>query len=66
VPADFKTADVDLSVRFKPISGQVDQAAALVWRFQDENNDYIVRANARGRSRARDVDQGLAPFIIIE
>jgi len=39
-------ADVDLSVRFKPISGRVDQAGGLVWRFQDENNYYIVRANA--------------------
>ena len=47
VLADIKAADVDLSVRFKPISGQVDQAAGLVWRYQDENNYYIVRANAR-------------------
>jgi hypothetical protein len=35
-----------LSVRFKPISGRVDQAAGLVWRYQDENNYYVVRANA--------------------
>jgi hypothetical protein len=47
VLADIKAADLDLSVRFKPVSGQVDQAAGLVWRFQDENNYYIVRANAR-------------------
>lgn len=47
VLADVKAANVDLSVRFRPISGQVDQAAGLVWRFQDENNYYIVRANAR-------------------
>jgi len=39
-------ADVDLSVRFKPISGRVDQAAGLVWRYQDQDNYYIVRANA--------------------
>ena len=38
--------DLDLSVRFKPISGQVDQAGGLVWRFKDGNNYYIVRANA--------------------
>ncbi|MGQ0762676.1 MAG: family 16 glycoside hydrolase [Acidobacteriota bacterium] len=38
--------DLDLSVRFKPISGQVDQAAGLVWRLKDANNYYIVRANA--------------------
>lgn len=47
VIADVKAADVDLSVRFKPVSGQVDQAAGLVWRYQDENNYYIVRVNAR-------------------
>src|SRR5512145_1905927 len=29
---EIRTADVDLSARFKPISGQVDQAAGLVWR----------------------------------
>ncbi len=38
--------DLDLSVRFKPISGRVDQAAGLVWRLRDANNYYIVRANA--------------------
>ncbi|MGH9321845.1 MAG: family 16 glycoside hydrolase [Vicinamibacteria bacterium] len=43
---DITTTDVDLSVRFKPVSGQVDQAAGLVWRYQDEDNYYIVRANA--------------------
>ena len=30
----------------KPVSGRVDQAAGLVWRFQNEDNYYIVRANA--------------------
>jgi hypothetical protein len=44
--ADIKAVNVDLSVRFRPISGQVDQAAGLVWRYQDENKYYIVRANA--------------------
>jgi len=38
--------DGTLSVRFKAISGRVDQAAGLVWRYRDENNYYIVRANA--------------------
>ncbi len=40
------TADADISVRFKPVSGRVDQAAGLVWRYQDEDNYYLVRANA--------------------
>jgi len=46
VLAGVTAADVDVSVRFRPVSGRVDQAAGLVWRFQDENNYYIVRANA--------------------
>ena len=33
-------------MRFKPVSGRVDQAAGLVWRYQNEDNYYIVRANA--------------------
>jgi hypothetical protein len=46
VLSDVTTADVDLSARFRPVSGRVDQAAGLVWRFQNEDNYYIVRANA--------------------
>jgi hypothetical protein len=46
VLSDVMTADSDLSVRFKPISGRVDQAAGLVWRYQNQDNYYIVRANA--------------------
>jgi Domain of Unknown Function (DUF1080) len=46
VLTDISTTDVDLSVRFRPVSGRVDQAAGLVWRYRDEDNYYIVRANA--------------------
>lgn len=35
-----------LTVRFKAISGERDQAAGLVWRYKDPDNYYIVRANA--------------------
>lgn len=42
----FSARDVDLSVRFKPISGKVDQAAGLVFRYRDSGNYYVVRANA--------------------
>src|SRR5688572_2313507 len=42
---DVTAKDVDISVRFRPVSGGVDQAAGLVWRYQDANNYYIVRAN---------------------
>ena len=38
--------DGEVSVRFKPVAGEVDQAAGLVWRYIDRNNYYIVRANA--------------------
>ena len=38
--------DVAVSVRFKPVSGTVDQAAGLAARYRDQDNYYIVRANA--------------------
>lgn len=38
--------DGELSVAFKAVEGSVDQAAGIVWRYQDPNNYYIVRANA--------------------
>ena len=37
--------DLTLSVRCKPISGRVDRACGLVFRYQDEDNYYIARAN---------------------
>lgn len=46
VLSHVSVADLDLSVRFKPVSGRVDQAAGLVWRYRDQDNYYIVRANA--------------------
>jgi hypothetical protein len=39
-------ADGAIAVRFKALSGKVDQAAGIVWRYRDPNNYYIVRANA--------------------
>ena len=36
----------EVSVAFRTISGAIDQAAEIVWRYQDPNNYYIVRANA--------------------
>ncbi len=38
--------DGSLSVKFKAVSGSVDQAAGLIWRYKDPDNYYIVRANA--------------------
>ncbi len=42
----FTGSDVDVSVKYKPLSGKEDQAAGIVWRYQDQDNYYIVRANA--------------------
>ncbi len=38
--------DVSLSVRAKPVSGEVDQGFGIVWRYKDANNYYITRCNA--------------------
>jgi hypothetical protein len=38
--------DGELSVAFKAVTGSIDQAAGIVWRYRDPNNYYIVRANA--------------------
>lgn len=38
--------DLELSVKFKPVAGSVDEAGGLVFRYKDENNYYVVRANA--------------------
>src|SRR6266853_2576753 len=38
--------DLDVSVKFKAVSGSVDRAGGLVFRLKDANNYYIVRANA--------------------
>jgi hypothetical protein len=38
--------DLRLSVKCKPVDGKVDQACGLVFRYKDENNYYVTRANA--------------------
>lgn len=37
--------DVDLSVRIKANSGEVDQGGGLVWRVRDKGNYYVARYN---------------------
>jgi hypothetical protein len=37
--------DLDVSVKFKPISGREDASGGIVWRFSD-GKYYVVRANA--------------------
>lgn len=51
--------DVKLSVSCKPISGSVDQACGLVFRFKDAKNYYLTRANAlEGNVRLYHVKDG--------
>lgn len=38
--------DLEWSVSGHPVSGEVDQAFGLIWRYQDADNYYVVRANA--------------------
>jgi hypothetical protein len=40
----------EVKVAFKTVAGKVDQAAGLVWRYRDQNNYYIARANALERN----------------
>ena len=42
----FTAKNVDVSVRFKPVKGSIDQAAGIVWRYKDKDNYYLIRANA--------------------
>jgi hypothetical protein len=38
--------DLDVTVRFKPVSGEIDRAAGIAVRLTDRDNYYVVRANA--------------------
>src|ERR1041385_5959267 len=43
---DTSLKDGFVEVKFKPISGNVDQAGGVIWRCKDADNYYIARANA--------------------
>ncbi len=43
---DTSLKDGFVEVKFKPISGKVDQAGGVMWRAKDSNNYYVARANA--------------------
>lgn len=40
-----KLKNVDLSVRVKPVAGEIDQGGGLVWRAKDKSNYYVCRFN---------------------
>ena len=46
--------DGDVSVRIKPVAGREDPGGGLVWRYRDENNYYLVRANVTQNTVAVD------------
>jgi hypothetical protein len=53
--------DADVSVRFKPVSGREDQGGGLVFRYQNEKNYYVVRADAHDEQvRVYRVENGRA------
>lgn len=39
-------SDLGVSVSFKPVSGRIDQAAGIIFRFVDSGHYYVLRANA--------------------
>ncbi len=40
-----KAKDVEISVHFKAVLGDVDQGGGVVWRYQDAKNYYVARMN---------------------
>ena len=42
---DRKFGDVDVTVKFRPISGKEDASGGIIFRAKDAKNYYLVRAN---------------------
>jgi hypothetical protein len=42
---DRKFGDVDVTVRFRPVSGREDASGGVIFRAKDAKNYYLVRAN---------------------
>ncbi len=59
--------DGEVSVRVKPLAGHEDQAGGVIWRYRDEKNYYVARADALDKSVAVfKVQNGLRTPIIPE
>src|SRR5437867_3235305 len=43
---DQKLADLDVAVRFRPVSGKEDASGGIIFRARDGRNYFLVRANA--------------------
>ena len=46
IKKDSHQTDGFVAVKFKAISGGIDEAAGLIWRWKDADNYYVARANA--------------------
>lgn len=46
VKPDVKMANGFVEVRFKALGGHEDQAGGVIWRWKDDDNYYVARANA--------------------
>jgi hypothetical protein len=46
IPDSFSVADVAVELRFKAVSGKIDQAGGIAVRLEDADNYYVARANA--------------------
>jgi hypothetical protein len=46
ISQNVSAANLEITVRFKAVSGQVDRAGGIAVRLADPNNYYVVRANA--------------------
>jgi hypothetical protein len=42
----YSGKNAEVSVRFKPVSGSIDQAGGIALRLQTPDDYYVVRANA--------------------
>jgi hypothetical protein len=45
VADDTSYTDVEVSVAFKAVRGELDQGGGIVWRYQDNNHYYVARMN---------------------
>jgi hypothetical protein len=46
VKSDVSLVDGFVETRFKPLSGEEDEAGGVVWRWKDGDNYYVARGNA--------------------
>jgi hypothetical protein len=45
-PYDHGLSEIEVTIRFEPVSGEVDQAGGIALRLIDARNYYVARANA--------------------